>query len=220
VLGVETAAGRALALALAEAGADVATVAGRDDAESAFAAKRLSAQIAKRGRRSQAQAIDATLATAVQVVTRQVTKEFGGLDILVACPDYPQAGPSGRLSDAQWAKLVGGNLSAIFFACRSAAREMARRGGGAIVVVAAAGDGAAYNALKAAAVQLALGLAQEYQGQGIRLNAIVYAGGEPPGLAEQALALLAGEATGQVLRLGGGVKPVGFQIEREGKREP
>lgn len=203
VLGVETAAGRALALALAEAGADVAAVAARDDAESAFAAKRLSAQIARKGRRSQAQAIDAALATAVQVMTRQVTKEFGGLDILVACPDYPQAGPTERLSEPEWAKLVGLNLSAVFFACRSAAREMARQGEGAIVIVAAAGDGAAYNALKAAALELALGLAREYQGQGIRLNAIVYGGGgPPPELSEKALTLLAGEATGRIVRLG------------------
>lgn len=203
VLGVETAAGRALALALAEAGADVAAVAARDDTESALAAKRLSAQIARLGRRSQAQAIDAALATAVQVTTRQVAKGFGGLDILVACPDYPQAGPTERLSEPEWARLVGLNLSALLFACRAAARELGRQGGGAVVIVTAAGKGAAYGALKAAAVELAVGLAQEYQGQSIRLNAIVYEGGEPPpALSEKALMLLAGEATGQVIRLG------------------
>ncbi|MFQ6020148.1 MAG: hypothetical protein ACE5KW_05255, partial [Dehalococcoidia bacterium] len=66
VLGVESAGGRALALALAEAGADVAAAAARDDPESAFAAKRVSGQIAKLGRRGPAQAIaiDASLGTA------------------------------------------------------------------------------------------------------------------------------------------------------------
>jgi NAD(P)-dependent dehydrogenase (short-subunit alcohol dehydrogenase family) len=200
---VETAAGRALALALAEAGADVAAVAARDDAESALAAKRVSGQVARLGRRSPAQAIDAALATAVQVMTRQVAKELGGLDILVACLDQPQASPSERLSEPEWARLVGLNLSALFFACRSAAREMARQGGGAILaVLPQAGQGAAYAALKAAALELVRGLAQEYGGQGVRLNALAFAGRDLPAEGQaMALELLRGQATGQVVHL-------------------
>ena len=202
MLGTETSVGRTLALALAEAGAGVAAVSAKDDAESAFAAKRVSAQVAKLGRRSQAQAIDAALATAVQVMTRQVAKEFGGIDIVIACPDHPQAGPTERLSEAEWAKLVGLNLSAVFFTCRSAAREMARQGGGAIVIISAAGEGSAYNALKVAVAELAPGLAEEYKGQNVRLNAIAYTGGEPPPeLAATAVGLIEEESTGRVIRL-------------------
>ena len=151
VLGVESDAGRALAIALAEAGSSLAAVAAKDDPDSAFSAKRISSRIVKLGRQSQALAIDASIGTAVQVMTRQVAKELGGLDIAVACPDQRQTGPTERLSEAEWAKLVGVNLSSVFFACRSAAREMSRQSGGAIVIVSSAGDGAAYNALKAAA---------------------------------------------------------------------
>ncbi len=205
VLGVEAPAGRAMALALGQAGADVAAVAARDDAESALAAKRVSGQILRLGRHSPAQAIDAALASAIQMMTRQMAKELGGLDILVICVDQPQMGPSERLSEADWGKLVGLNLSALFFACRSAAREMARQGGGVILaLVPQAGQGAAYAALKAASLELVGSLAQEFQGQGIRLNALAFPGPDLPsqGMAK-ALELLGQDTTGQVIHLGG-----------------
>ena len=204
VLGVETAAGRALALALAEAGAAVAVVAAKDDPESAFSAKRVAGQIAKLGRPGPTQAIDAALATAVQVMVRQVAKGLGGLDLVVVCLDQPQAAATERLSEAEWAKLVGLNLSGLFFACRSAAREMARGGGGAILaVVPQTGEGAAYAALKVAALELVAGLARDLAGPAVCLNAMTFAGTELPAEGvPRALELLTGVNTGQVARLG------------------
>lgn len=113
VLGAETAAGRALATALAAAGARLAIVAASADAEVAFAVQRMSRRIGA----TSSQAIDATNEMAVRVMTRQVSKALGGLDLLVFCADLGE-----KTADA------------LALACRFAAREMARTGGGTIAV--------------------------------------------------------------------------------------
>ena len=116
VLGAETPAGRAIAVALAEAGAQLALVASTGDAETAFAVQRL----ARRTGAVLSQAIDATNEMAVRVMTRQVSKALGGLDALFFC-----------------AGLGAATADALALACRFAAREIARSGGGAIVVASA-----------------------------------------------------------------------------------
>ena len=117
VLGAETPAGRALAAALAAAGARIALVAAGADTAAAFEVQRLSRRLG-----TLSQAIDATNEMAVRVMTRQVAKALGGLDALFFCADL---GPKTEVSLA--------------LACRFAAREMARTGGGAIVVALPAG---------------------------------------------------------------------------------
>ncbi len=82
VLGAETELGRAVASALAEAGADVALVAATNDAQAAFAVQRLARRLS-----AVAQAIDATNEMAVRVMVRQVAKRLGGLDAVVFCAD-------------------------------------------------------------------------------------------------------------------------------------
>ncbi|MEE8369880.1 MAG: SDR family NAD(P)-dependent oxidoreductase, partial [Dehalococcoidia bacterium] len=87
LLGAETTLARTLAISLAEAGADVAVVAGSADAEAAFAAQRLSRRLTALGRRSPAQAIDGTNEMAVRVMVRQIGKALGGLDAVVIAAD-------------------------------------------------------------------------------------------------------------------------------------
>ena len=82
VLGAETPAGRALAAALAAAGARLALVAAGVDAGAAFEVQRLSRRLG-----ALSQAIDATNEMAVRVMTRQVAKALGGLDALFFCAD-------------------------------------------------------------------------------------------------------------------------------------
>ena len=117
VLGAETPAGRAIASALAETGAQFALVASTGDAETAFAVQRL----ARRTGAALSQAIDATNEMAVRVMTRQLSKALGGLDTLFFCADLGDPTPQ-----------------ALALACRFAAREMARGRGGAVVVASAA----------------------------------------------------------------------------------
>src|SRR3990172_8423475 len=116
VLGAETPAGRALAPALAAAGARIALVAAGAGADTAFDVQRLARRLG-----ALSQAIDATNEMAVRVMTRQLSKALGGLDTLFFCAD-----------------LGAGTAASLALACRFAAREMARAGGGAIVVATAA----------------------------------------------------------------------------------
>ena len=118
VLGAGTPAGRALAAALAAAGARLALVASAGDAETAFAVQRLARRLG-----ALSQAIDATNEMALRVMTRQVAKALGGLDALFFCAD-----------------LGAATAEALALACRFAAREMARdRGRGVIVAALPAG---------------------------------------------------------------------------------
>src|SRR3972149_8624674 len=118
VLGAETAAGLVIAAALAAAGSRVAVVAASPDPDVAFAVQRL----ARRLGAAASQAIDATNEMAGRVMTRQLSKALGGLDLLIFCAD------------------LGDNAAhSLALASRFAAREMARSGrrarlGGTIVV--------------------------------------------------------------------------------------
>jgi len=87
ILGAEIDLGRAIATAVAEAGANVALVATAPDAEAAFAVQRLARRLANGDLIIISQAIDATNEKAVQVMVRQVSKELGGLDGVVYCAD-------------------------------------------------------------------------------------------------------------------------------------
>ena len=78
------------------------------------------------------QAIDATNEMAVRVMTRQVSKALGGLDLMLFCAD-----------------LGEGTGDALALACRSAAREMARASGGTIAVALPGGATADAAALTA-----------------------------------------------------------------------
>jgi NAD(P)-dependent dehydrogenase (short-subunit alcohol dehydrogenase family) len=83
IVGVETEVGRAVAGALAGAGATLALVAGRGDPESAFTVQRLARKVGA----ATSQAIDATNEAAVRVMVRQVAKALGGLDAVVICSE-------------------------------------------------------------------------------------------------------------------------------------
>ena len=164
VLGAETPVGKALAMALAEAGAAVAVVAATTDAAAAFAVQRLARRIAASGRRSLGQAIEATNEMAVRVMTRQVSKALGGLDALLFC-----------------AELGEGTAGAATLACRFATREMApdRGRGGTIVIVGEVPEG-----VEAAA--------REHSAQRVGVRGVTVSGEPDEGLVEEVLEILAG----------------------------
>ena len=111
VLGAETPVGRAIAAALAEAGAQLALVAASTDAETAFAVQRLARRLG-----ALSQAIDATNEMAVRVMTRQLSKALGGLDALIFCADLGDSTPA-----------------AVDIAMAYSNREFDRRGGGTFI---------------------------------------------------------------------------------------
>ncbi len=173
VTGGATGIGRGVALALAEAGADVALTYRSHDG--AAVAK----EIAALGRRSAAYELDASDSGQVDTVVDAAAGEFDGkLDILV----NNAGGMIGRqpvadMSDEHWHTVIDVNLFSAFACSRAALRHLPD--GGRIVNISSlagrngGGPGAAaYGAAKAGMHGLTRGLAKEVGPRGITVNAV------------------------------------------------
>ena len=183
VVGAGGGAGRAVALALAEAGADLALCTATSDGAEMMAVRKTARAARDMGRNAIDTATDASTGQGAQVMMRQVAKEMGGIDILVNAPDLFLAKPATKVTDAEWSKVLAGNLSATFFTCRAAAKEMLKadmqgRTRGRIVNIASVlgergmANAAPYCAAQAGILNLSRALAQEWAAEGITVNAI------------------------------------------------
>ena len=184
VVGAATGVGRAIALALAEAGADLALASVTTEGDEVMALRKTVRQVREMGRTALEQAIDASSGQGTQVMVRQVAKELGGIDVLVNAPDAFLGKPATKTSDVDWAKVLGRTLNATFFTCRAVAREMLKAEdgangaqGGRIVNVASVlgerglSNAAAYCAAQGGILNLTRALAQEWAPR-ITVNAI------------------------------------------------
>jgi 2-deoxy-D-gluconate 3-dehydrogenase len=135
------------------------------------------------GRTAIEQSTDVSSGQGAQVMLKQVVKDLGSIDILINASDLFIAKPATRITDADWAKVIGHNLSATFFVCRAAGKEMLKqepvnRARGRIINIASVlGDrglpnASAYCAAQAGILNLSRALAQEWAAQGITVNAI------------------------------------------------
>ena len=167
--------GRAFALALAEAGADVA-IAGRDTERN----DRVATEIAERGRRGLAVTADITRREDVTAMVEQVTAELGGIDVLVNNAGIAIHRPALEVPDDEWQQVIDLNLTALWNTSTAVARGMIAAGGGVIVNVGSMSAQivnrpqwqASYNASKAAVHHLTRSLAAEWAPHNIRVNAI------------------------------------------------
>ena len=167
--------GRATALVLAGAGADVA-VAARSEGEIAAVADEVRAL----GRRALAVACDVTCFDACRTAVERAVGELGRLDVLVAnAGGAEEHRPVLESDPARWAWTVSVNLVGVYNTCRAALPALVAAGGGKIVTIGsgmghAPGPGnSAYNAAKAGAWMLTRCLAQEVWEQGIDVNEVV-----------------------------------------------
>lgn len=115
----------------------------------------------------------------VQRFIQQTVQTFGKLNF--ACNNAGIGGdqvPVADMSEANWNKVLGINLSGVFFGVKTEVPEMIKAGGGAIVNIASIlgtvgfGAAAAYVAAKHGVVGLTQTAAIEYATQGVRVNAI------------------------------------------------
>jgi 2-dehydro-3-deoxy-D-gluconate 5-dehydrogenase len=171
VTGANTGLGQAIAVALAEAGADIAAV-GRTapvDTERAVAAA---------GRRFLS--IEADLAS-TEPIPRIIdeAQALGGVDILVNNAGIIRRAAALDFTEADWDAVVDVNLKSAFFLTQAAARSMIDRGkGGKIINIASllSFQGgirvASYTASKSGLAGLTRLLANEWAGRGINVNAI------------------------------------------------
>ena len=166
--------GAACCRLLARAGCDVA-VNYRVRADHAQA---IANEIASMGRRALPIGADVMNPLSVEAMVGRTVEELGGLDILVNNAGIWTSGPIDSMTDADWARMIGVNLTGVFHTCRSAVPAMKGRGGGSIVnIVSTSGQrGEAgfshYSASKGGLIALTKSLALELAPSRIRVNAV------------------------------------------------
>ncbi len=157
--------GRAIALELGRAGAEVVVGyrTGRDEAEA------VASEIG--GRAVEADVADAGSAKAL-------VEAAGELDVLVNNAGLTRDGVLARMSDDDWRTVIDTNLSSVFFTCRAAARTMMRKRAGAIVnvssIVGIHGNWGQtnYAASKAGIIGFTKSLARELGSRNVRANVV------------------------------------------------
>lgn len=167
--------GFSFAVALAEAGADVA-IASRDADRTAKAVT----QAAEQGVRLLPITADITVADDITRMIDETTASLGGLDVLVNNAGTCFHNDSWNVSDEEWDQVFDLNVRALWKCSVAAARQMATTGGGSIVNIGSMSGlivnrpqwQPAYNASKAAVHHLTKSLAAEWAGVGIRVNAV------------------------------------------------
>ncbi len=171
VTGANTGLGRAIAEALAGAGADVALVGRSDPAETQAAIERL-------GRRAVWIKADLGSKPDYTGIVGQVAGKLGGLHILVNNAGIIRRANAIDFTEADWDAVLDVNLKAVFFLSQAAARHMIPNGGGKIINIASmlSFQGGirvpSYTASKSGIAGLTRLLANEWAGQGINVNAI------------------------------------------------
>lgn len=167
--------GRAISLALAKEGANVAIVARKDLGKAEATAE----EIETVGRKSMALLADVTQKKEVDSVVGQVCKEFGRVDILVNNAGLNVRGPLEKVTEEDWDRVVAVNLKGVFLCSVSVMKEMVRRSiGGNIINIAGASahrcyaENGAFGPSKAAVLNLTKQMAVEWAKYNIRVNGV------------------------------------------------
>lgn len=165
--------GRAMALALAEAGANVVIV-GRDGEKN----QQVVSEVQEIGRKAISLSTDLRDVDAIGQMITTVAEGFGRLDILVNNAGVSHTGRALEVTEKDWDKVMDLNVKSLFFSCQAAAKVMKEQGSGKIInlasVAGAVGDLgiSAYTASKSAVINLTRSLALEWVRYGIQVNAI------------------------------------------------
>ncbi len=177
--------GAALAIGLAEAGADVAV---SDLPERMEEASGVQARIEDLGRRSATYPMNVQVIREINAGIDRVVEEFGRLDILVNNAGIRRRQAALEVTEEDWDAVISTNLKGTFFCSQAAARHMIPQGRGRIINIASqlavvAGENrAAYCASKGGLASLTQVLALEWIQHGITVNAIGPGPTETPGL--------------------------------------
>ncbi len=175
VTGAGSGIGRAIALALAEAGAHVVTTELPNLLERAADVSDL---IQHMGRRSLALPLDVRDVPSIGPVIATVQHQLGRLDLLVNNAGVQVARPALEVSEDDWDRVLDVNLRGVFFCAQAAGRVMVAQHGGRIINVASQNgvvgyfNRAAYCAAKAGVVNLTRVLAIEWAPHNILVNAV------------------------------------------------
>ncbi len=167
--------GRALALGLAAAGADVAAT---EMPAQLFLAERNAVDVEALGRRALVEALDVTDLDSIASAVAAVREHYGRIDILVNNAGVNIVKPAFEITAEDWDLTHNVNLRGLFFCSQAVGRVMAEQGRGKIINVASQFGlvgyygRATYSASKAGVVNLTRTLAVEWARYHITVNAI------------------------------------------------
>lgn len=161
--------GRAIALALGEAGANVLLVARTEND-----LEQVMQEMA--GDRTAYAVADVTDRNEIQTAVEKAVEQFGGVDILVNNAGMNIRSKLDDATDSEWHKIMDTNAQSVFMFSQEAAKYM-NKGSSIINVSSVGGDralktGVVYAASKAAIIQMTKVMAMEWGDRGIRVNAI------------------------------------------------
>ena len=174
VVGGTTGIGRALALGLADAGADVVATGRRQ-----HVVEDVSAAIEARGRRTLRQPVDVGATSSLRHLRDAVLSAFSKVDIVVVAAGVTKRVRSVEMDEADWNQIIDTNLTGMFRTYQVFAEPMIAAKSGRLIGVASIAslvglhEVAAYTASKAAVAGLTRALAVEWARYGINVNAIV-----------------------------------------------
>jgi NAD(P)-dependent dehydrogenase (short-subunit alcohol dehydrogenase family) len=181
--------GRAIALALAEAGADVAL--GLRDVDSDHG---ITAEIAARGPRALPLQMDMSQPQQIRQSVDRTVEHFGRLDILINNAGIAPDNLAENVTEEDFDRTLAINLKGTFFACQAAGRQMIRQNGGCIINMSSQAGFAAlptesvYCMTKAGISHLTRCLAVEWGKYNINVNAVaptfIHTPGTEPALSD------------------------------------
>lgn len=183
VTGASRGIGKAIAIAFAKAGADVAISDLKVDAE----AEEVVRELKSIGVKAKAYASDASSFDASEQLVNEVLKDFGQIDVLVNNAGITRDNLLLRMSEQDWDMVIKVNLKSIFNMTKAIQRNMLKQRSGSIInmssVVGLSGNAGQsnYSASKAGLIGFTKSVAQEFGSRGIRCNAIA------PGFIETAM---------------------------------
>ncbi len=173
VTGASRGIGRAVAVSLAQAGADVALV-GRDSA----ALEETLAGVKAQGRRALALKTDVTSADSIEAAVAQTVKAFGRIDTLVCNAGVQKLKPFLDMQPEDWRGLIATNLEGAIMTMQAVGKGMVQQKSGSIITMSSIYSfvGAPWNSIycmtKGGLAQLSKALAVEWARYNVRVNAI------------------------------------------------
>jgi len=171
ITGANRGLGQGMALALAEAGADICAV-GSSEADTT------AAKVRATGRRFHFIRADLTTIAPIEGIVAEALSVMGGLDILVNNAGSIRRAEITDFSEADWDAVMNLNLKSLFFMCQAAGRHMIAQGRGKIINTASllSFQGGirvpSYTASKSGVAGITRLLANEWAAKGINVNAI------------------------------------------------
>ena len=169
---------RALAVALAEAGANVSVTTLHDDAGEETQANSILNECWSLGRKGQARRLDLTSPAAVEAAVQALESATGPIDILVNAAHGANIKPVLEATVAEWERELARNATTAFVACQAVGRRMVQRGYGRIVNLVSilhdrgVPNGALFGASQGAVLGLTKALGLEWARAGVTVNAL------------------------------------------------